>query len=62
MSEVLFGSTDKTPAKNIVRFECHFKYGDFMDVYPVGNKATQGWKITDFNNVLNENPFFPSTV
>jgi hypothetical protein len=25
----------------------------------VSNKAPQGWKITDFNNVLNENPFFP---
>ena len=30
-----------------------------MNLLPVNNKKSIGaWKITDFNNVLNENPLF----
>jgi hypothetical protein len=58
-SAILFGSSDEEYVKNVVRFEANFRWLDFMKLLPVSNKAPQGWKITDFNNVLNENPFFP---
>jgi hypothetical protein len=33
---------------------------DFLKVLPVDNKISlkREWKITDYNNVLNENPYF----
>jgi len=34
------------------------KWSDLYKILPVGNKPTIGWRITDFNNVLNENPYF----
>jgi hypothetical protein len=55
---VLFGSTDEENTKNVVRFECNLRWLDFLKVLPVDNKPSLTWKITDFNNVLNENPFF----
>jgi hypothetical protein len=55
---VLFGSTDEERIKNVVRFETQCKWLDFLKVLPVDNKPSLGWKIADFNNVLNENPFF----
>lgn len=58
-SAVLFGSTDPEPVKNVVRFECEVKYFDLFKILPVNNKPLFGWKITDFNNVLNENPYLP---
>ena len=44
--------------KNVVRFEAHFKWHDLFKLINVDNKSPQHWKITDFNNVLNENPHF----
>ena len=44
--------------KNVVRFEAQFKWLDLCKIINVDNKAPQHWKITDFNNVLNENPYF----
>lgn len=57
-SAILFGSNDEEIVKNVVRFETNFKWFDLLKIIPVENKASQHWKITDFNNVLNENPFF----
>ena len=45
--------------KNVVRFEANLRWYDFFNLLPVDNKKSIGdWKITDFNNVLNENPLF----
>ena len=58
-SSVLFGSEDSENVKNIVRFEANLRWFDFFNMLPVNNKKSIGnWKITDFNNVLNENPLF----
>jgi hypothetical protein len=58
-SSVLFGSEDEETIKNVVRFEANLRWFDFFNLLPVENKASLGeWKITDFNNVLNENPLF----
>ena len=58
-SSVLFGSNDEDPVKNVVRFEANLRWFDFMNLLPVNNKHSIGqWKITDFNNVLNENSLF----
>ncbi len=58
-SSILFGSDDTEHVKNIVRFEANVRWLDFMKLLPVNNKPRHEWKITDFNNVLNENPLFP---
>jgi len=55
----LFGSTDEEIVKNVVRFETNVRWLDLMKVLPVNNKPQFEWKITDFNNVLNENPYLP---
>ena len=58
-SSVLFGSEDEENIKNVVRFEANLRWFDFFNLLPVENKNSIGeWKITDFNNVLNENPLF----
>jgi hypothetical protein len=58
-SSVLFGSNDEESVKNVVRFEANLRWFDFLNILPVDNKQTLGqWKITDFNNVLNENALF----
>ena len=58
-SSVLFGSEDSEIVKNVVRFEANLRWFDFFNLLPVNNKKSVGeWKITDFNNVLNENPLF----
>ena len=57
-SSILFGSNDEEPVKNIVKFETQLRYLDFFKILPVQNKPPFVWKITDYNNVLNENPFF----
>lgn len=42
-----------------MKFEANLRWFDFMNLLPVDNKKSIGnWKITDFNNVLNENPLF----
>jgi hypothetical protein len=56
---VLFGSTDAENVKNVVRFETQLRWLDLFKVLPVANKPDYRWKITDFNNVLNENPYLP---
>jgi len=55
-SQVLFGSTDDELVKNVVRFETNLRWSDLLKILPVQNKPSFDWKITDFNNVLNENP------
>ena len=58
-SSVLFGSNDEESIKNVVRFEANLRWFDFLNVLPVDNKKSIGaWKITDFNNILNENQLF----
>ena len=41
-----------------MRVEANVKWTDFLKLLPVDNGPSYDWKITDFNNVLNENPFF----
>jgi hypothetical protein len=55
-SAILFGSSDEEHVKNVVRFETNLRWLDFVKILPTSNKPPQGWRITDFNNVLNENP------
>ena len=55
-SKVLFGSNDEEIVKNVVRFETQARWLDIFKLLNVQNKADRVWKITDFNNVLNENP------
>ena len=55
-SAILFGSSDEEHVKNVVRFETNLRWLDFAKILPTSNKSPQGWRITDFNNVLNENP------
>lgn len=55
-SAILFGSNDEENVKNVVRFEANVRWLDLFKVLPVSNKPNFDWKITDFNNVLNENP------
>ena len=58
-SKVLFGSDDDESVKNIVKFEANIRWFDFMNLLPTDNKQVIGeWKITDYNNILNENPLF----
>ena len=58
-SSVLFGSTDEEQVKNVVRFEAQVRWLDLFKILNVENKPWFNWKITDFNNVLNENPIIP---
>ena len=58
-SKVIFGSDDDETVKNIVKFEANLRWFDFFNLLPYENKASLGpWKITDFNNIMNENPLF----
>ena len=57
-SEVLFGSNDKDSIKNVVKFEANVYWTDMFRLLPVNNKKSMNWKITDFNNLMNENPHF----
>ncbi len=54
-SAVLFGSNDEEHVKNVVRFEAQVRWLDLFKILPAANKPQLGWKITDFNNILNEN-------
>ena len=58
-SAVLFGSTDEEMVKNVVRVETQVRWLDLFKVMGTSNKPEFGWKITDFNNVMNENPYLP---
>lgn len=57
-SKILFGSNDQDTVKNVVRFEANVHWSDLLKVLPVNNKPSLKWKITDFNNLMNENPHF----
>jgi len=54
----LLGSDNKEMAKNVVRFETNLKWSELLDVLPTGNKPPRYWRITDYNNLMNENPHF----
>jgi len=41
-----------------VRFEANLHWTDFLKMMPVNNKPSLKWKITDWNNLMNENPHF----
>ena len=56
-SAVLFGSNDEEQVKNVVRFETQVRWLDLFKILPNANKPQFGWKITDFNNILNENTY-----
>lgn len=44
---------------NVVKFEAELRWFDFFNMLPVENKKQIGqWRISDFNNTLNENPLF----
>lgn len=53
---MLFGSADEELVKNVIRVEAQVRWLDLLKGLPVGNKPHLGWQLTDFNNVLNENP------
>ena len=58
-SKVLFGSDDKDQVKNVVKFEANVRWTELTKIAPVASKPLmRTWKITDYNNVMNENPFF----
>lgn len=59
-SKILFGSDDNEIVKNVVKFEANVRWTEFLRVLPVPNKnlLSRDWKITDYNNVMNENPYF----
>ena len=46
----------------MVRFEANLKWTDLLKVLPVDNKPSLKWKITDFNNLMNENPYFCKAI
>ena len=58
-SKILFGSSDEEIVKNIVKFEAQVRWLDLFKILGTTNKPQFDWKITDFNNVLNENPLLP---
>ncbi len=58
-SKILLGNDNQETAKNVVRFECNMRWSELLDVLPPGfNKCPRDWKITDYNNLMNENPQF----
>ena len=57
-SKILFGDDGQDAVKNVVRFEANLRWLDLVKVLPVDNKPLIEWRITDFNNVLNENSPF----
>lgn len=57
-SKILLGNDNEEMAKNVVRFEANLRWSELFDIMPVFNKPSRGWKITDFNNLMNENPRF----
>lgn len=58
-SSVIFGSQDEEVVKNVVKFEAKMQYNDLLRVVPyIDLKPEHNWKITDFNYIMNENPFF----
>ena len=58
-SSILLGNNNDDMVRNVVRFEANLRWTDFADILPIDNKVEKGWKITDWNNLMNENPYFP---
>lgn len=57
-SKILLGNDNDELAKNVVRFETNVSWTELFDVLPTFNKPPRDWKITDYNNLMNENPQF----
>ena len=59
-SKILFGTDDDEIVKNVVKFEVNLKWTEFFKILPVENKPllSRQMRITDYNNVMNENPYF----
>lgn len=57
-SKILLGNDNDEMAKNVVRFEANLRWSEFFDILPTFNKPPRNWKITDYNNLMNENPHF----
>lgn len=57
-SKILLGSDNGEMAKNVVRFETNLSWYQAIDPLGLSGNAPRGWKITDFNNLMNENPHF----
>lgn len=57
-SKILLGNNNEERAKNVVRFEANLRWSEFFDILPTINKPPRFWKITDYNNLMNENPHF----
>jgi len=57
-SSILLGNDNEEMAKNVVRFEANVRWSELGDILPLFNKTPRGWKITDYNNLMNENPRF----
>ncbi len=61
LSKKLHGGENKEVLDYVVRFETKMNINDFAWVLPTQNKPkrVRQTKITDFNNVLRGNPYFP---
>lgn len=57
-SKILLGSDNQEMVKNVVRFEANLAWNELLDVMPTQMKPPKEWIITDYNNLMNENPFF----
>ena len=57
-SNILLGNDNAEMVKNVVRFETNLRWTDMVDLLPTQNKPEKRWKITDWNNLMNENKHF----
>ena len=57
-SSILLGNDNDETVKNVVRFETNLRWSDLYDLVPTENKPEKRWKITDWNNLMNENKHF----
>ena len=57
-SKILLGNDNQDMAKNVVRFETNLKWTELLDIIPTINKPPREWRITDYNNLMNEKPHF----
>lgn len=57
-SSILLGNDNDEMVKNVVRFETNLRWTELTDVLPTDNKPEKAWVITDWNNLMNENPYF----
>ena len=57
-SKILLGSDNDEMAKNVVRFETNMSWYSALDPLGLSGNAPRYWRITDYNNLMNENPHF----